>query len=169
MASVVFDKAEFESALPVHKATGAKLWYPVTVTGTRPVTEYTYAVVVSEENGVVILVQSSIRVGHDTCDGTGSNSIRCWLSDSIDYMPLQGRDCKPQRWVARTRGWRDNMTRVLRTLFVTGSRLGTCSKCRVGVRKLYRSQKEQSKGQLFISCSTKSCYFSWLEQKENIQ
>lgn len=163
--TVEFTKDEFEAALPRHVITGAKLWYPV-----PDRTEYTYAVVVSEDRGVVILVTSSIRTGKGICDSTGDNSIRAWLADSTDYMPLQGKNCKPQRWVARTKSWKDNLTKVLRQLYVTGSWLGRCKICKLGVCKVYRSTATKTAGRLFASCNDPGCgWFHWFDNNGDIE
>lgn len=155
MPTEIFTIKEFEDALPCHKDTQDPLWLRCS-----DFSEYSYILPVKPE--VDILITSSIRRGMQECDGTGENSIRCWLVDSVTRAPMGP---KTQRWIARTRNWRTNLHDNLHELYRIGLKLGPCKRCKgVGVVKMFKVKKEgPTKGKLFLSCSTKNCVFEWVE------
>ena len=149
-----FTKSEFEAALPTDKTTHSRLW----VAADGKFSEHAYAIPVNDY--VVILVLSSIRRGATTCDDTGANSIRAWLVDAGDYtVPL----CmKEQAYIKRTKGWRGNLTRVLRELYKKGILLGTpCPTCGnvLAMRKVKRGSNE---GRVYVGCSDMKCKDSFI-------
>ena len=138
-----FTKEEFESALPVHKETGARLWDYVGLEDGEHVYHVDSAV-----NGIIIHVRSSVHEdGHSAT--TGEDSIRCWLKVWTTGEPVAP---KVARWVTRVRGWEKRMSDTLRYLYKLSSYISQCQKCK-GWKKAKRVKKPgPNRGKVFTSC-----------------
>lgn len=155
-----FSVKDFEDALPKPKHGNKKLWYYL---GPEK-GERCYMVPVNAE--VEIMIRSSIPENDTHCSDTGEDSIRVTIVDSIERRPLEAKDTKVQRWVARTKNWRTNLIRVLRTSYAHASWLRTCPNCKTEMLRISRSKKDVSKDRLYLSCWNKQCkgYFKWLDE-----
>lgn len=145
MPTETFSKEEFESSLP-------PLWYGLgLVEG-----EYCYTVPVTKKDvktaEVEIYIRSSVN-SSGFCAPTGKDSIRLTLVDAVTRRPLAAKNTKSQRWVARTRNWKENMLGVMRDLYKVGLMLGTCPKCGKGQLVLRKSNSVHNPGRLFVTCS----------------
>ena len=149
----VFDRTDFEAALPVSKTSSQPLWVPRgLIQG-----EWTYAVPVNP--GVEILIRSSVRADGTSAD-TGKDSIRCYLVDDVAHKPLGP---KLSKYITRVNGWERRMTETLRELWRIGRMLGACPSCGSALRLMRVKKEGPNKGRLFISCNTCDGHFKWAD------
>ena len=135
-----FSQSRFESALPVHKLTGAKLWVYGGFKG-----EHWYLLSVGP--GVSIQIWSSID-STGMSSGTGLNSIRCYLVND-QGAPVSN---KLKSYVTRVAGWEGRLRDQLTRLYRMGRMIITpCEICR-SPRKIYLVKKGAGKGGLFTKC-----------------
>jgi hypothetical protein len=167
MATERFSKEQFEASLPRNKE-GHNLWRYV---GFRD-GEHCYSIPIhhpkfpEREPDVEIFIRSSVDNSGFAAD-TASDSIRVTLVDAFNYKPLATKESKPQRWVARTRNWRENLTELIRWSFKVGCLLGACPACKRGDAWLRRvsNPNKQSCGALYVSCNFCSRYFLWINEE----
>jgi len=153
-----FTRETFEQALPIHKDTGEPLWKPLGLVDG----EYTYRIPV---NGscVAIEVRSSVDNTGIAAE-SGSDSIRCWLTNTQTGKPLGS---KVSRWTTRLPGWESRLTGVLRTLWQWRVRAGDCPHCQQP-KGIYKVKKEgKNKGRPFAKCFTCGDGFVWLDVAGN--
>lgn len=157
-----FSLSEFEHALPLAG------WNRLGLVGG----EHCYVIPIrhpkflERETDVEIYIRSSVDASGYAAD-TGNDSIRVTLVDAIERKPLATKDAKPQRWVARTANWRENLLKLLRWNFKVGCLLGTCPKCKRGDVKLSRvnNPAKKSNGALYASCWSHCGYFLWVNEE----
>ena len=135
-----FTKQQFEASLPVNKHTGAPLWSWGGFQG-----EHFYYVNVSQN--VRIKIWSSIG-GSGLADGTGENSIRCFLVD-INDQPL----CKKlQAYVTRVSGWSVRLKDQLSKLFLLALKVSKpCPKCGAQV-SIGTTKEGPNSGRQYFKC-----------------
>lgn len=163
----VFDKATFEAALPVAKASGEPLWYEVDPEDG----EYCYVIPIDGRAG--IMVRSSVHVGTGRSADSGEDSIRAWLIEIETGRPL-GK--KVTRWTTRLVGWANrlvnNADSVVRTLWIWRMRAGDCPYCYEPLRVAKVTDKnKETFDRPYASCWNKSCpgqkkpgTFRWLDE-----
>lgn len=158
MATEQFSVSEFESALPSHNKTGAKLWTSLGhVKG-----EMCYQIDFGKPN-VKIFIRSSID-SSGFAASAGQDSIRAWLTDD-DGNPL---GMKVQAYVTRVKGWQERLLAMLRKLAKIGTHLNPCPVC--GEMLRMSLGKGANKGKVGVSCWKKNSdgtfanhvQFSWV-------
>ena len=113
-----FSLTEFSNALPC--VGGQPLWTCLGLVNGE------YCFLIPIQPGVVIYLRSSI-------DSTGvaaaraEDSIRCWLAADGKGTTLGS---KAQKYVTRVNGWQTRLTVVLRKLWILGTRLKKCPRCK---------------------------------------
>ncbi len=162
-----FTRAQFESALPTHKVTGADLWtYRGFINN-----EHVYAVPVLNPHclTLAILIRSSIGAGGENASA-GEDSIRCWLVDGATDTPMAG---KTSKYITRVVGWPQRMERTLRKLYRIGMKLEPCRGCKKLMRAgVVRKKDSPYLGQLFQKCRNAECKngsFAWIELETQCQ
>ena len=145
-----FSKDQFESALPVSKMDGARLWNNAGLVDG----EYTYRMPVRE--GVIIMIREN-----GVAAPTGKDSIRCWLIRA-DGSPMGN---KIQAYVTRVHGWQDRMSEILRELWKRALAAGDCPACGQPISIFQVKKDGKNKGRLFVKCWDCSDHetFRWLD------
>lgn len=150
----IFNRQQFEDALPKHKTTGAILWEACGLY----LGEFTYLIPVKE--GVSIMIRSSIGSSGFSA-GTGEDSIRLWIVNPLTLAPLGS---KVSNYITRVNGWQSRLTAQLRLLYTLANKIRPCS-CG-GTVQIFKVRKAgPTKDKLFISCSNFGCKispFEWL-------
>jgi len=147
-----FSRFDFESALPTDKNDATKqLWKSLGVISG----EHCYYVPIKP--GVLIYIRSSLRNNGQAAEA-GADSIRCWLAadQSGEYL-----GSKPSRWIARTSGWRKNLTAQLRTLWKLGVQLKPCPK-HPAMMHAVLTKNGKNNGRWFMSCPVCGHWECWL-------
>lgn len=153
MAIDVFNRSQFEAALPRHRETGAALCRSMGfIKG-----EYEYAMQVRP--GVDILIRSSIREGGYSAE-VGADSIRVWLVDGENHAPL-GK--KLQAWITRSPGWAERLQDTLRKLYSRGLKLPNCPTCKTPFGQFVVKKDGKNKGREFNKC-WRCGKFEWTDQ-----
>ena len=134
-----FNTADFETALPNHKATGKPLWTALGLIDG----EHAYLVKPFPEKPYGIMVRSSIGQSGWSAD-TGEDSIRCWLVGP-DNAPWGS---KVVRWTTRLPKWQERLLAVLRELARSIVAIRQCPKCHADM-KVFRNKATK---ELFNKC-----------------
>ncbi len=151
----IFNRTQFEAALPVHKETKMPLWTSMGMFNG----EYTYLLPVSEFAS--IMIRSSIDYTEWSAT-SGEDSIRLWLVDPKTYEPVGS---KLSTYITRVNGWQVRMTAQLRTLYQLGKRIRPCG-CGKGIVKILKTRQGVNQGRFFAACSAdfkcQASPFQWL-------
>lgn len=146
----VFNKSEFEAALPVHKESGCPLWESLGLIDG----EHCYVIGINEL--AAIMVRSSIDSSGISAD-CGEDSIRMWL---VEPGTLKPAGSKISRWTTRVPGWQIRVKERLHDLYFFA--LKYIRKCPCGgTVQIFKVKKEGTyKNMLFTSCSHFGCQIS---------
>lgn len=166
MTVEIFTKEQFETALPVHKTTGAPLWSCMGfVRG-----EWQYLIHIDAETGII--VRSSVERNGQSSD-TGQGSIRAWLVRYWgEFLPGQEMaewgeqplGSKIVRWTTRQPGWAQRLDLVIRQLWKLRTIAGNCEHCGDPKRINKVKKPGTNQGRLFATCNQQACdVFMWLE------
>ena len=150
----IFNREQFEAALPKHKVTGVNLWKSLGLY----MGEYTYIVPVSV--GVSIMIRSSIGSSGTSAE-TGEDSIRMWIVNPETLTPLGS---KVSNYITRVPGWQNRLITQLRLLYTLANKVRPCA-CGGTVQILKVRKDGPNKDRLFTACSTRDCkvtHFEWL-------
>lgn len=154
MAIDVFNRSQFEAALPKHRESGEALCRSMGfIKG-----EYEYAMQVRP--GVEILIRSSIKENGYSAEA-GADSIRAWLTDAENHAPL-GK--KLQAWITRSPGWEGRLTDILRKLYATGLKVADCPTCKTPFGHFVVKKDGKNKGREFNKC-WRCGKFEWTDGK----
>lgn len=167
-----FTKEQFESALPVDRKTGRRMWEE---TGVQD-GEYCYRIVIggiqhtkvypgqtypgSDPVELAIRIRSSVRADGTSAD-TGENSIRCWLS-GFDGKPYA---YKTGAYITRKPGWEKRLTEKLRQLYRLALILKPCYACGNLMQAGKVKKVGPNKGKVFQKCRKLDCGcgFEWID------
>lgn len=154
-----FNKSTFESALPCHKTTGARLWVSL---GIRE-GEYTYAIPIGKL-GINILIRSSVGVDGMSAP-TGEDSIRAYI------VRIQGEQIKPagsklQRYITRVNGWQQRLERVLRVLYKLALYIRPCRVCGQPM-SIVTIRRGKHAGKHALACKVDGCAGEFVVIEEN--
>lgn len=152
MAVDIFTKAQFESALPVHKQTGEPLWR---CDGLRD-GEYEYLMPIDSLSA--ILIRSSIHSDGFSAE-SGEDSIRAWLVNNED-KPLGS---KVSKRVTRVPGWETRLKETLRTLWQWRKTAGNCPHCNQPLKIFKVKKPGPNKGRVFAKCEHHNGWV-WLDE-----
>lgn len=152
MAIEIFNREQFEAALPVNKHTGQRMWKH---TGIQD-GEHTY-VVCGHSSLAQIRVRSSIGTNGLAAE-TGEDSIRCWLECPTTGQPLAK---KYSKYTTRVPGWQARLKVVLHELYKLSMLVRPCPNCKTVTTRLRVAKTEKNAGRMFRSCPNCN-YFDWL-------
>jgi len=137
----IFTKAQFEAALPAGK------WSSAGVVGG----ENCYLVRLTP-GPTAVFVRSSVH--GDTSAECGEDSIRAWIVGA-DGQPLGG---KSQRWVARTRNWRQHLGAMILKLDNQRRWMVGCPHCGIMLLPFtVKAKGNENKGRAFVACKNPQC------------
>lgn len=160
----IFTLPEFESALPCHKDTGAKLWTPAGIIQG----EHCYLLRPLPSSPFAILVRSSIGTSGTSAE-CGEDSIRAMIV-AVDTLKPHGG--KVARWTTRLPGWQERLTdKVLRPLSRMLAAIIRCPGCGAYVVPFKVKKEGPNKGRLFVSCRADGCrapFYSFLDDNGNL-
>lgn len=138
----IFNRQQFEDALPKHKITNEKLW---TAAGFS-LGEFTYLLPVKE--GVSIMIRSSIGASGVSAE-SGEDSIRMWLVNPDSLAPLGP---KVSNYITRVPGWQTRMIAQLRLLYTLANRIRPCA-CGGSVQIFKVKKLGPNTDKLFLACN----------------
>lgn len=150
----IFNKQQFEAALPKHKTTQEPLWKSLGL----DMGEYSYIVPVKP--GVAIMIRSSID-SSGVSASTGEDSIRLWLINPDTMQPVGS---KVSNYITRVSGWETRLINQLRLLYALAGKVRPCA-CGKTIQIFKVKKDGPTKGKLFIRCSDFQCKasdFQWL-------
>lgn len=165
MAIDQFSKERFEAALPKHKDLGHNLW---TYEGFQG--EHVYRLHIG--GNVYVKIWSSIGPS-GFADGTGENSIRCFLVNLMDE-PLSN---KLQTYVTRVAGWEGRLKDQLKQLWQMGQKIVVlCTEPLRGnpgilchtQKKVFMTKNGPNKGRRFTKCSGCGA-FEWIDEANTVK
>ena len=154
MAIEIFNREQFEQALPVNKNAGLAMW---TYAGLQN-GEHTY-IVAGYSALAQIRVRSSINSSGVSAD-TGEDSIRCWLECPKTAAPLAK---KLAAYITRVPGWQMRLKAALHELYKLSMLVRPCPnpQCACTTR-ICTAKTEKNAGRMFRSCPNCN-YFDWLQ------